>query len=89
MPDSGLEEIYLNDFSNMGQLDGTVLDRLVDESNNLQKLSVIFMAFEETSNHNRKELEKLTIKILEARPPLTHLDLRYFSEEKSQGEKLM
>ena len=40
MPDSGFEEIYLRGFENVGELDDTVLDRLVEESRNLKRLTV-------------------------------------------------
>ena len=65
----------------MGDIDGTVLDRLVEESHNLKKLTIKQMAFKEVSDHNREELTVLANKILEVRPPLTHLDLKYFSEK--------
>ena len=80
MPDSGLEDIYLRNFENVGDLDGTVLDRLVEECSNLKKLTVTNMA-PKSSDHNREELTLLINKILELRPPLTHLDLYYFSEK--------
>ena len=35
MPKSGLEQIYLFGFTDVGKIDGTVLDRLVEESFNL------------------------------------------------------
>ena len=44
MPDSGLEEIYINCFQNVGDLDGTVLDRFVEECYNIKKLAVGLMA---------------------------------------------
>ena len=75
MPDSGFEEIYLGSFINVGELDDTVLDRLVEESRNLQKITIKLMAAEENSDHNREELTSLSNKILEVRPPLTQLDL--------------
>ena len=67
-----------------------MLDRLLVFSKKLTKLTVREM--HETSEHNRKELVYMCEKILNLRPPLTHLDfyMLFTSEESAQkGEPLL
>ena len=67
-----------------------MLDRLLVFSKKLTKLTVSGM--DEASEHNRQELVYMCEKILNLRPPLTHIDfcMLFTSEESVQkGEPLL
>lgn len=51
IPDEGFEEIHLISFGDIGELDVGVLDRLVEESKNLSKLTVSYMLDELTEDN--------------------------------------
>ena len=77
-PDNGLSEIKFSHFikeaeeKEVGDLDEGVLDRLVEFSKKLTKLTVSYMKL--ASDYNRKELVYFTQKIMNLRPTLTHID---------------
>ena len=69
-------------------MDEGVLDRLVVFSKKLTKLTIRSMHL--TSEHNRKQLILMSDKIMNIRPPLTHIDFFYTSKEfAQQGEPLL
>ena len=92
-PEDGLNEIIFSDFWKVGELDEGVLDQLIPLSKRLTKLTV--NKIYKTSRENKQALVLMTEKILNLRPPLTHLDFREFffykaSEETlQQGERLL
>ena len=73
-PEDGLNEIKFRDFKKVGELDEGVLDQLIPLSKRLTKLTVNKMW--QTSEENRQALVLMSEKILNLRPPLTHLDFR-------------
>ena len=67
-----MSEITFKDFgTNAGELDEGVLDRLLEFSKKLTKLTVSSMRY--TSVENKKSLLYMSEKIYNLRPPLTHL----------------
>ena len=70
-PTDGLNDIKFSHLSmSVGDLDEGVLDRLIEFSKKLNKLTVSSI----NSKENRKALFIMSEKILNLAPPLTHLD---------------
>ena len=84
-PTDGLNEIKFINFSKrVGDLDEGVLDRLIQFSKKLTKLTVSRMIG--ASVENKKALVFMSEKILHLAPPITHLDFYgcFFNYEKSE-----
>ena len=86
-PTEGLNEIKFCKFSlSVGDLDEGVLDRLIEFSNNLTKLTVSDM--KDTSIENRIALVFISEKILHLAPPLTHLNFYSLFKNEASEEVL-
>ena len=71
-PDVFVIRKTLTEIAHEGKLDEGVLDRLIELSQNLSKLTVSHM--DQASVQNRKELILMSNKILNLRPPIIHLN---------------